>query len=166
MARRRLPAGTPVRVRVAYSFPEGCPSHRWRWEGTMHGVPQPADRGRDRGASRGFDRSRSRDLDHGWRPLRGNDNDRDGRSLDRRDDDRAAAPPRPPPAARPGTLIDGVVDRGAFVRVPGDFPTVCCRRRSRIKPLDRATASAYGSWTKRAPKNGPAPPATFAPGLR
>ena len=26
--RQRLPAGTPVRVRVAYSFPEGCPSHR------------------------------------------------------------------------------------------------------------------------------------------
>ena len=126
MARRRLPAGTPVRVRVAYSFPEGCPSHRWRWEGTMHGVPQPADRGRDRGASRGFDRSRSRDLDRGSRPRRGYDDDRDGRSFDRRDDDRAAAPPRPPPRCPPpGTLIDGVVDRvracGAFVRVPGDF---------------------------------------------
>ena len=92
----------------------------------MHGVPQPADRGRDRGASRGFDRSRSRDLDRGSRPRRGYDDDRDGRSFDRRDDDRAAAPPRPPPRCPPpGTLIDGVVDRvracGAFVRVPGDF---------------------------------------------
>jgi hypothetical protein len=79
----------------------------------MHGVPQPADRGRDRGASRGFDRSRSRDLDRGSRPLRGYDDDRDGRSFDRRDDDRAVAPPRPPPRCPPpGTL---------FVRVPGDF---------------------------------------------
>ena len=92
----------------------------------MYGVPQSADCGRDRGASRGFDRSRSRDLDRGSRPRRGYDDDRDGRSFDRRDDDRAAAPPRPPPRCPPpGTLIDGVVDRvracGAFVRVPGDF---------------------------------------------
>lgn len=189
--RRRLHAGSPVRVRVAYSFPTGCPSHRWRWEATMHGVPQPADRaarrpsplrgparGRGRGASPGFDRSRSRDWNRGSRPQRSFDEGDRGGRFDRRDGD-CAAPLRPRRCPPPGTLIDGVVDRvracGAFVRVPGEFsdgllPTSQQDRTARpgdrvcVRVMDNKGAEKW-SCTTRVARAQPAAPSNERAGV-